>query len=733
MPPPPGPTFVPGGVDDFYMPEVVSPAPKRITPQVPQDLQDDLQRMELEAGAGGRAGWDNPSPFPSVKLDNVPPTDSEKEEILWNRRDQVLHSNNVAIQLAWARDALGWADIQKESANRTHTATRARGPRPASPKVEHEIRNDAFNIVNYLAQQEHPEALFMLGKWLEFGKFGYRADKEAAYEKYSRAAELGTARAYYRMGMLLEASQDMQGAKQHYHHGMELKDAAASYRMGMMSLLGQHGERKDYQLGLERILVAAEGADEDSPQGAYVYGMLIVRDLGDIVVPDDILPVNQVLARSYIERAAFLGFPKAQLKMGKAYELCQLGCDLKPAESLHYYALAAKQGVPEAALGVSRWFLFGQDGLFPKNEQLAYRFAQEAAYANLPTGEFAMGYYHEIGIFVPRDINSAREWYQRAADHGNQDAIDRLESLDQSKVLSKKDHETTTLGRIKSQHGSQRGKRPERLKRIADNMPTLSEGPSTPADPSGMAPPPLKGGLNSLSPRNSPHPSPRLDGGFGNPPRGSSLQGGRGGGGVPYPTDDGPPMGPPSRSQSAAPYPDDDVAGGGGGYGRPPMGNINNRPPYNSSQSTGNLGPGGRGGPPPGPYDQRPGSSYEQGQGPAPGGYGRGGYGGPGPDQYGRPPAGGSPYDQQQQQGLPSGPAPGGRRPQQLRDDAGPPRAGSAPPQQQQPAPAPAPQPAKPPAVQHSNTAPAKPSQGPATFEEMGIPQGKAESDCVVM
>lgn len=30
--------------------------------------------------------------------------------------------------------------------------------------------------------------------------------------------------------------------------------------------------------------------------------------------------------------------------MGTAYELCQLGCDFNPALSLHYNALAARQG-----------------------------------------------------------------------------------------------------------------------------------------------------------------------------------------------------------------------------------------------------------------------------------------------------------------------------------------------------------------------------------------------------
>ena len=37
-----------------------------------------------------------------------------------------------------------------------------------------------------------------------------------------------------------------------------------------MTLLGQHGQRLDYQRGVELIRYAAQTADENAPQGAYV-------------------------------------------------------------------------------------------------------------------------------------------------------------------------------------------------------------------------------------------------------------------------------------------------------------------------------------------------------------------------------------------------------------------------------------------------------------------------------
>ncbi|KAF5233263.1 hypothetical protein FOXYS1_15762, partial [Fusarium oxysporum] len=258
-------------------------------------------------------------------------------------------------------------------------------------------------------------------------------------------------------------SNDMSKAKEHYYRGLSLKDSASLCRMGMMSLLGQYGETKDYSTGLEWIQAAADSSDEDAPQGPYVYGMLIGRDLPDITIPEGLLPNNPLTAKVYIEKSTYLGFAKAQLKMGQAYEFCQFSCDFNLSYSIHYYGLAAKQGLPEAALGVSRWFLFGYEGMFKKNEALAYKYAQEAAAAKLPTGEFALGYYNEIGIHVEKSLAEARKWYQIAADHGNKDAIGRLESLDADRTLSKADHETTTLTRIKSQHGSQRGQRPDRF------------------------------------------------------------------------------------------------------------------------------------------------------------------------------------------------------------------------------------------------------------------------------
>ena len=253
--------------------------------------------------------------------------------------------------------------------------------------------------------------------------------------------------------------------------------------------------------------------------------MLYARELPQVTVPEILLPYDLQAARMNVEKAAYLGFGKAQVKMGAAHELCSLGCEFDPALSLHYNALAAKQGEPEAEMAISKWFLCGHEGVFNKNDELAYVYAQRAAQSGLPTAEFAMGYFYEIGLHVPVNVDKATEWYEKAAKQGNDDAKSRLEGLRKSQQLSMKDHEKVAINRIKSQYGSRRGGRPERLKAQVATLATVS-------DEAEEHPPPQQ------------QPTSR-------PPRHSSR--------TPYPMSDGPPqVSQAERPATVAPYPLDD-------------------------------------------------------------------------------------------------------------------------------------------------------------------------------
>ena len=415
------------------------------------------------------------SPFPKLQNpgNNVPLSDDEKEEVLDRARPMVLKSSDPEMQLAWAQDALSWVEVAQQSFSRQQQLDGM--PRHNTPKVEHALMVDAISIVTFLAEQHHPKAEFMKGMWQEFGKFEYRVDKKEAFLAYKRAAERSYARAEYRIGMQFESSNNSLKAIEHYRKGVVMKDSASNYRLGMMTLLGQHDTPQDYQRGVDLIRYAADTADENAPQGAYVYGMLLGRELPNIIIPDHFLPYDLNEAKMFIEKAAYLGFAKAQLKMAQAYELCQLGCDFDPALSLHYNALASRQGEAEADMAISKWFLCGFEGVFEKNEELAYTYAKRAAFFKMATAEFAMGYFYEIGMWVEINLSESEAWYRKAAEHGNKDAIGRIDSIKKNNTLSKKDHEQVALSRIKSQYGSQRMVRPDRFKNRVSPMAPMQE------------------------------------------------------------------------------------------------------------------------------------------------------------------------------------------------------------------------------------------------------------------
>lgn len=796
--PPPrlGATFYPGRDDDFSMdPQVVSPAPQRVMPEVPVQIAGSLEYLELEANSINRnpnirqpppgtkmepqqariysdgystgseyrdshgyqqsippattddyplydhyTAHDEPhlSPFPRLinPGPKVPPTFEEKEIIVEQSRVDVLSSNDPELQLTWAYGALNHVEISLAHLARTSPE----GARPDTPELEHQIKTDAINVVSFLANQHHPRAEFMKGNWLEFGKFGFRVDKKEAFKCYSRSAERGYARSEYRMGMQFENSGEPMKAIKHYTQGAAMNDSASNYRLGMMTLLGQHGQRQDYARGVHLVRLAAQTADENAPQGAYVYGMLLARELPGITVPEVFLPQDIRLAKEMIEKAAYLGFARAQLKMGTAYELCQLGCEFNPALSLHYNALAAKQGEPEAEMAISKWFLCGHEGVFEKNEELAFVYAQRAASSGLATAEFALGYFYEIGMYVPVDIQQAKVWYGKAAAHGNKDASNRIDGISRSKTLSKKDHENIALSKIRARHASQSSKiNPvtERQRQASGQLLPVVEAVDMP-DPQVPQIPPIPA-QHQFPPRGS-STAPSINTGFINPEilaGAGQNQGGylpRPGSAAPYPTGPNGNLPFPARSNSASGY--------GPGPGPGPQGRPFS-PPAAGFYPQGNLGPG-----PQRPYP--PNSGPPQSRTPH----------GPPPHQQQRPPPQGQGYtvydDQQKRQsgGRPSSsgtpkPAPPvdigfeapvqkpkppaspklqqQQQPPQHRPMQSPPPTASQPPTSPgppRPTPTPAPKPAP---------APTKAGKGPKTFEEMGVAEQKKDEECVIM
>ncbi|KAG8933365.1 hypothetical protein FRC02_012041 [Tulasnella sp. 418] len=304
------------------------------------------------------------------------------------------------------------------------------------------------------------EALYLKGTLSSSGSFPAYLPKDprAAFKDYEAAARAGHNPAWFKLGRDYESVGDVVMAKQCFETGLAANETSCLYRLGMATLLGQLGLPKNPALALRYLRQAADQADLDAPQPSYVYGMILLGEFEQVDIPMSLimaqLPLasssnpdpRQSEARRRIERAAYLAFAPAQYKLGWSYEYAKMGCPFDPLLSVQYYSLASQQGETEADMALSKWFLCGSQGAFEKDEILAVTFAEKAAKKGLPSAEFAMGYYCEVGVGGHKDIDAAKKWYQRAAAHQNEDAAARLKALSQPKpdVLSREEHDKLT-------------------------------------------------------------------------------------------------------------------------------------------------------------------------------------------------------------------------------------------------------------------------------------------------
>lgn len=314
------------------------------------------------------------------------------------------------------------------------------------------------------------EALYARGDLLAGGAFPTYVTKDlrSAFSDFERSARKGYAPSWFRIGRDYETLGDIARARSAYSRGVNMSDVSSTYRMGMATLLGQLDITANVPEGVRLLRTAADMSTVDTPHPAYIYALLLVGELEGVHVPRTTLaeaeglPASAAAApetlypsvRKYLQRAAYLNLALAQYKCGWCFEHAQLSFPFDPLMSVQYYSAASQGGEPDADMALSKWFLCGAEGCFDKNETLAWTFAERAAKHQLPTAEFALGYYMEVGIGTQVNLAGAQRWYEKAAAQGNTDAADRLAALKQSQEaqLSRAQHQENLDARLYSEH-----------------------------------------------------------------------------------------------------------------------------------------------------------------------------------------------------------------------------------------------------------------------------------------
>ncbi|KAF8547897.1 HCP-like protein [Imleria badia] len=368
------------------------------------------------------------------------------------------------LRISWARDVLMLVDRTQQTPSGNAPPV---GPATIQDPQLVRLVQIAVPLVIQIASAQHPtpipifaaEAIYLRATFAASGAYPEHVPHKPrnAFRDFEQAARAGYAQAWFRLGRDYENFSDAAHARDCFERGVKLNVESCLYRMGIAHLMGQLGLPAQPEMGLPLIQRAATLASVQVPQPAYVYGLLLLGEFEPVTVPPQcfapFIPQNssaQQEARLQLERAAYLHFAPAQYKLGHAYEFALPPFPFDPLLSVQYYSLASQQGEAEADVALSKWFLCGAEGAFDKDENLALMFAEKAARKELPSAEFAMGYYKEVGVGEPQDIQAARIWYQLASEHGNADAVARLAALSQPspQPLSRQEHDTMTESKL---------------------------------------------------------------------------------------------------------------------------------------------------------------------------------------------------------------------------------------------------------------------------------------------
>jgi TPR repeat protein len=348
---------------------------------------------------------------PAVSSDKVAPAPVTLEEI---ERLQTIVRNSPsdqAAQLTLARKWIEAADVLV--------------PFLQDPKSRVKAREkyifDAHKTLKKLIAAQNADAMFYLADCYGRGFLGLEPDNKEAFSLYQSAAKAGHAAAAYRTAVCCELGNEEGGgtrkdplkAIQWYKRAAILGDPPAMYKMGMIQLKGLLGQPKNPREAIGWLKRAAERADAENPHALHELGLLY-----ESVQPaDGSGPIirDEAYALSLFQQAAELGYKFSQFRLGCAYEYGLFNLQIDARLSIIWYSRAAVQEEHQSELALSGWYLTGSEGVLQQSDTEAYLWARKAAMAGLAKAEYAMGYFTEVGIGAPADLEGAKRWYWRAA------------------------------------------------------------------------------------------------------------------------------------------------------------------------------------------------------------------------------------------------------------------------------------------------------------------------------
>ncbi|OAA72220.1 Tetratricopeptide-like helical [Cordyceps fumosorosea ARSEF 2679] len=437
----------PGQMPNSIVNRSIKPPPVRHYDGIPRQTQQQLMQQDMR-----QQDRHHGLPIPSSASLDMAQGEGSKAPVTMQELEQLrlIIRTNPADQESALR--LARRLIEASDALVLHI----QDPR-ARAKAKDRYLMDAHKILKKLASHQNSEAMFTLADGLGKGLITGEPDTKEAFTMYQSAAKLGHASAAYRTAVCCEIGHEEGGgtrrdplkAMQWYKRAATLGDPPAMYKLGMVMLKGLLGQSKNPREAVGWLKRAAERADKDNPHALHELGLLY-----ESAQPNDLLIRDERYAMTLFQKAAELGYKFSQFRLGCTYEYGLLGCPVDPRQSIVWYSKAAMQEEHQSELALSGWYLTGSEGVIVQSDTEAYLWARKAATAGMAKAEFAMGYFTEVGIGIPPNLEDAKRWYWRAAAQDFPKARERLEELKRvGKTGAPRARERISRSRIEKQEG----------------------------------------------------------------------------------------------------------------------------------------------------------------------------------------------------------------------------------------------------------------------------------------
>lgn len=196
-------------------------------------------------------------------------------------------------------------------------------------------------------------------------------------------------------------------------------DPKAQHGMGLLYEMGKGVEKPDYAQAAKWYELAAKqhfAAAENNLALLYVDGRGVAKD--------------EKKAIELWQLAAEAGNPWAQFNLGNRYAQ-GWGVAKDDQKAVQYWQDAAEAGNGPASYNLGLLYYHKQD---EQSLLQAVKYFSAAAKTGLPEAQYAMGELARQGKGVEHDLQKAAQWYQLAANNGNDLGRQRLDELAKSGI-----------------------------------------------------------------------------------------------------------------------------------------------------------------------------------------------------------------------------------------------------------------------------------------------------------